>query len=53
MAMTAIAIAISTQTTAQTATKNQPSVSGLISGKRLDRPRSFPGSLRRGNMPQK
>ena len=37
-----IASASSTQMTAHTATKNQPSGSDLIPGKRLDRPRSFP-----------
>ena len=36
--MIAIASAISTQTTAQTATKNHPSGNGLIPGKRLDEP---------------
>ena len=40
--MIAIAIAISTQTTAHAVTRNQPSGSGLMPGKRLDGSRSFP-----------
>ena len=40
--MIAIASAISTQTTAQTATKTHPSGNGLIPGKRLARVHSFP-----------
>ena len=44
--MIAIASAISTQTTAQTATKTHPSGNGLIPGKRLDWPRSFPARRR-------
>src|SRR4249919_688657 len=49
--MIAIASAISTQTTAQTVTKNHPSGNGLIPGKRLDEPSSFPGRRRHAKYP--
>ena len=51
--MIAMAIAISTQTTAQTVTRNQPSGSGLMLGKRLDGPRFFPEVAAALNIPKK
>ncbi len=48
-----IASASSTQTIAQTATKNHPSGTGLIPGKRLDAPDSFLAAATTVNIPQK